>query len=96
MRRKAHNSPRAELGTSADLLPDQIPHAMYRSQQTLKLGVFVVLDLGSRKDASGDNGWFVLDLESPIFEVLSCQMRGVRVRGMAPCYCRKLEEQCLL
>jgi len=78
MRSKAYNSPRTEFRTSTDLLADQIPYTMYRSQQTLKPGVLVVLDLGNRKDASGDSGRLVRNFNSPIFKVLPCQMRGGR------------------
>lgn len=71
---KADDGPGSKFRASADLLPNQIPNTILRSQQALRPGALVVLDLRSRKDASDDGSRLVLDFKTPVFEILGCQM----------------------
>jgi hypothetical protein len=70
LRSKADDGPRTKFSTSTNLLSNQIPNTIYRSQQALLLGSLVVLDLWNWKDAGVDNVRFRFDFQAPFIEIL--------------------------
>ena len=75
-RSKADDGPRPKFSPSTDLLPDQIPHAVLRSQQPTATRALVVLDLRNGEDTSVNDGGFGFDFKTPVAEVLlSAEMK---------------------
>ena len=70
LRRKANNRPRTKFSTCTDLLSDQVPDTIVRSQQTLLLGTLVILDLWSREDTGVNGQGLGIDLDAPVLEIL--------------------------
>ena len=70
LRAEADHSPRTKFRSSANLLTNQVPNSILRSQQALLFRGLVVLDLRSRENTSVDDSRLRLDFQTPADEIL--------------------------
>ena len=90
LRAEADHSPRTKFRSSTNLLTNQVPNSVLRSQQALLLGGLVILDLGSRENTSIDDRRLRLDFQTPVDEILQSQIgQKWGVGEVLPCSCRR-------
>jgi len=70
LRAEADHSPRTKFRSSTNLLTNQVPNSVLRSQQALLFGGLVVLDLRSGENTSVDDRRLRLDFQTPADEIL--------------------------